>query len=331
MAKFDKDLIFLYSENARIKIKDLAKLLNKSTQRLKYSLGILEKEGIVHHAHCIFDYSFFGLILFRVYFKGGYISEKDRANIIKKLSENPYVMSICELSGEFDLAIEITSPNPSRFNKELQKIVNNIPTLNNYKVILNLVTHLYPRIYLIKKSDLLSTARPDMVVGGDRTIELFDNHQMDIMGSLLFHPKIRMTQLAKEAQINVKTASLVLKRLKEGKMVKGFKYVLNTNKLGILKHRLFLKLHNLSQEAENKLMEHIMNTKEIIQVNKTVGDWDMEVDIESPDKIKIRYIIIQMREEFKELIETFNIIEFYQYYKKSYLPPYLFNPNFQKH
>jgi hypothetical protein len=68
----------------------------------------------------------------------------------------------------------------------------------------------------------------------------------------------------------------------------------------------------------------MLKAKEVVQINKTVGDWDMEIDIESPDKNKIRYLTIQIREFFMDLIETFNIMEFYQAYKRDYLPKYLF-------
>ena len=70
-------------------------------------------------------------------------------------------------------------------------------------------------------------------------------------------------------------------------------------------------------------MEYILKTPEIIQINKTVGDWDMELDLESFDKSRIRYLTVQLREEFGELIETFDIMEFYQYHKKKFLPNYL--------
>src|SRR3989344_1427928 len=144
MTKIKKELIFIYTENARIKIKELAKLFKESSQRIKYSLNVFEKERVIYNPYCIFDYSYFGLILFRVYFKGAYISEKDKSEIIKKLYENEYVVSIYELSGEFDLVIEIEAKNPSRFNKVLKNISDLIPTLRNYKIVLNLVTHLYP-------------------------------------------------------------------------------------------------------------------------------------------------------------------------------------------
>jgi DNA-binding Lrp family transcriptional regulator len=322
MADFDRDLLFLYSENARAKIKDLSMLLKKSPQRLKYAMANLDKEGLVANPHCIFDYSYFGFILFRVYFKGGYISEKDKATIISQLFDNPYVVALYELSGEFDLAVEIESPNPSKFNKELKKVANLIPTLNNYKILLNVVTHIYPRLYL-PKQEFLDFSH-EIIVGGDRVVETFDKSEMTVMKNLLATPKIRLTALAKQSDLNIKTAVSIMKDLHKRKIIKGFKYLVNTNKLGIFKFRLFLKLHNMSQEREPSLMNFLLRTEEIIQVNKTVGDWDMEVDIESLDKTRIRFLIIQLREEFRDLIETFNIIEFYQYYNKNYLPKYLF-------
>ena len=151
MSAINREILFLYAENARCKIKDFALYLKKSPQRLKYTLKKMEKESLVTSPHTIFDYSYFGQILFRVYFKGGYIGEKDKADIIKRLLENGYIVSIYELLGEFDLALEIEAPNPSRFNKELKKVASLVPTLNKYKVILNLVTHLYPRYYRIFK------------------------------------------------------------------------------------------------------------------------------------------------------------------------------------
>jgi DNA-binding Lrp family transcriptional regulator len=329
MSKFDRDLIFLYSENARNKIKNMSILLKKSSQRLKYAVGVLDKESIIYNSHCIFDYSHFGMILFRVYFKGGYISEKDKSNIIKRLTENPYVVSVYELSGEFDLAIELESPNPSRFNKELKKVAGVIPTLNSYKIILNLVTHIYPRLYLLEKKELAANIAPEIIVGGDRAVEDFDAHERAIMKNILDNPNVRLCALSKQSNLNVKTAASVLRKLQRKKVVRGFKYLVNTNRLGIFKFRLFLKLHNLSPDREKELMDYLLKTNEVVQLNKTVGDWEMEVDIESLDKSRIRYIIIQMREDFRDLIETFNIIEFYQYYKKSYLPAYLFGPDAQ--
>lgn len=324
MVQNNQDLLYLAAENARGKIKDFAQEVRRSPQRIKYTLKNLLREGILYNPYCIFDYSYFGLILFKVYFKGGYISERDKTEIIKKLSENNYIVAMYELNGEFDLCIDIESPNPSRFNKELRKVCNLIPSLNNFKMILNLVTHIYPRSYLLKDSPLSRGLEQEIIIGGDREVEVFTENEMRILKNLLNNPLLRVSHLARLSGMNIKTAALVIKTLKRRKVIKGFKYVIDTNKMGIYKIRLFLTLHNISQERENQMLEYFLKVPEVVQVNKTIGDWSMEVDVESSDKTRIKHIISQLREEFKDMIAYFNMIEFYQYYEKNYLPRYLF-------
>lgn len=323
MNKIDRELVFLRSENARLGFRELSRLLRKSPQLVKYTISVLEKEGVVHDPYFIFDYSYFGLILFRVYFKGVYIKEQDKLRIIKELKDNPYVLSIYELTGEFDFGVEFASPNPSKFNKEFKKVIYGNPLFKDYKIVLNLVTHIYPRHYLVKNPEL-RTLVSQKLVGGDREKEEFTPQEESLLLVLLHNPTIRYTKLAKEAGMNVKTAKSVLHNLMKRNVIKGCKFLINKNKLGVNVSRLFLKLHNLNLENESALMKYLHDNKEVIQVNKTVGDWDMEIDLEALDKSNIRQMILRLREEFSDLITNFNLIEFYDYYKKTYLPEYLF-------
>lgn len=323
MPKLDQDLLYLRGENARIGLQELSHHLKRTPQRLKYTFSVMEKEGIVRDPYCIFDYSYFGLILFRVYFKGGYISEQDKTGIISTLRENPYIISISELTGEYDLCVEFASPNPSRFHKELKKISNLAPTLTDYKIVLNVVTHFYPRHYLTNNS-LFQSLHVDRIVGGDREPEEFKEQELEIIKTLLRYPLARFTTLAKRSKLNVRTVNSIVRNLTERNVIKGHKYILDTAVAGISTTRVFLKLHHVSPEREAQLKTYLLTTPGIVQSHKTVGDWDMELDIEALDKSKIRSIIIDMREKFKDLIEKFNLIEVYKYYKKSYLPAYLF-------
>ena len=164
----------------------------------------------------------------------------------------------------------------------------------------------------------------EKLIGGDREREMFNKNEKNVIKNLIIDSRIRIMDLAKKSELNVKTVKGILKSLVKRNIIRGFKYNVDTNKLGISKSRLFLKLHNLILDRESELMKYMLNTKEIVHVNKTVGDWDVEVDIESFDKNKIRYITMQIRELFSDLVERFNLIEFYKYYKRSYLPSYVF-------
>ncbi|MDD5331922.1 MAG: Lrp/AsnC family transcriptional regulator [Candidatus Nanoarchaeia archaeon] len=328
MVKINHELIYLKSENARRSLKELSQHLKTTPQRLKYSISTLEKEKILKEPYCIVDYSHFGLILFRTYFKGGYIKEQDKAKIIDELKNNSFVTSIYDFTGEFDLGVEFTSPNPSKFNKEFKRIITLNPALNDYKIILNLVTYVYPRHYLTKNQNL-HNLNIERLLGGDKELVDFNKNELNVLQNLLTDPTITLTKLAEVSKLNIKTVKSIIKDLTKRNVIKGFKHIIDTEKLNVHSSRLFLKLHNVSLERESQLMQFFLNTQEIVQVNKTIGDWDMEVDIESQDKSKIRSMIMKLREDFKDLIEKFNLIELYSYHKRSYLPQYLFNKTTQ--
>ena len=323
MAKIDHNLVFLRSENARMSFKEIARIVKKSPQLIKYNLSVLEKGGILHHPYYIFDYSHFGLIVFRVYFKGVYIKEQDKLRVITELRQNPYVLAIYDLIGEFDLGVEFAAPNPSKFNKEFKKIITANPLLKEYKIVLNIVTHIYPRNYLVNSTELI-TLYNQKIVGGDREKEQFTPEEMTVLRILLYHPTIRYTSLAKESDLNVKTAKLILRNLTKRNIIRGCKFLIDKNALDITKSRLFLKLHNLDLEHESRFLDYLHDLAGVIQLNKTVGDWDVEIDLESLDKSGVRYIISKLREEFSDLIAGFNLIEVYEYHKRTYLPEYLF-------
>jgi len=321
MQKIDYNLLYVKSENSRMQLNEISHLLRKSPQRIKYSLSVLEKEGILGSCYALIDYSYFGLLLFRVYFKGGYFSEHDRARIVRSLENNQYVTSIYELTS--DLVVEFTSPNPSRFNKELKETSKLAKTLADYKIILNLVTYTMPNNYLTSRPTL-QTKHLEKIIGGDRPKEEFSKNEILVLRHLLIAPNARMTKIAEETKLNPRTVKTTMDKLTDRKIIRGYKNSIDLNALGIHKVRLFLKLHNLQNKREKELVEFCIRSNEIVQLNKTVGDWDMELDIEAMDSKKTRIVVMTLREKFRDLIERFDLTEFYNYYKRTYLPTFLF-------
>lgn len=324
MGKNDNSLIYMISENSRYKLQDISRFLKKSSPRLKYNIKMLEKDEVLKEHYAVFDYSYFGLLLFRVYFKGGYIGETDKKRILNILMKNSHIIGIYELSGEYDLVLEIAAPNPSRFNKELKELVSIKQTMNNYKIILNYVSYIYPRHYLTK-SQILQSLHKERIIGGDRINQDFSENEMAVIKELVKNPNGRLSTMAKNSNMNILTLKKTIESLTNKNILQGFKRFVNIEKLGISKHRLFLKLHNMSKEADQEITEHLLQTKEVIILNKTVGDWDMEIDIETFDKTIARKIIMEIRSKFTDIIESFNMIEFDSYYKRSYLPEFIFD------
>jgi len=319
MQKIDHRLLYELSENSRISLVQLGKKLKKSPQRLKYAISRLRTSGIIRDSYAVFDYSYFGLLKFRVYFKGAYIGEKDKARAISKLRGIPYVSAIYELIGEYDLVVEFLSTNPSKFNKEFKNAVKLLPKQSDHKTILNLVTYLCPRNYL-----KTGTKKVEMIIGGDRDIVDLSENDWIVIKTLLEKPKARLTELAKSTKLNPRTVKNKIIDLEERKILNGFKSIVDTNAIGVTKTRLFLKLHNVTQDRETNLVDFLIKNNNVVQINKTIGDWDVEIDIETIQKGQTRFLILKIKEKFQDIIERFKLIQFDQYHMRSYLPQFIF-------
>jgi DNA-binding Lrp family transcriptional regulator len=318
--KTDYRLLYFYSDNCRVSFSSIAKKLRKSPQIVKYSINQLEKQGIIPFYYTVIDYSLFNMLLFRVYFRGGYSGGPQLNSLIKKLVENPSVVSIYEIGGQYDLIVEFMAENPSRFNKELKSIVAENPELNNHDIIINVVSHIYPRNYLLgKKKTNYAQPLKEIIVGGDRKFSKISKNEKKVLIALVENPKERITSIALKLKINAKTAIASMKSLQENKIIRGYKGSIKTGKIGVMHNRITLKLHNIDPLKEKQLMNFCINAPQITRLNKTIGQWDIEIDSETFSQEEFRKIYLTIREEFKDIIMLFNSYRVYNKFKHKYI------------
>ncbi|MFT4310401.1 MAG: Lrp/AsnC family transcriptional regulator [Candidatus Woesearchaeota archaeon] len=319
----EKELLFVVSELADTRLQDIARTLRWSAQRVHYAIKALEKKGVLGSAFSVIDYSYFGQLLFRVYCRGAYIREKDRDQLLVYLQKHACVVALYEMDGEYDLVIEMCAPNPSHFYKELRDIIEKYPSLQRHDIVLNIVTYLYPRSYLVKKE--YAQLPSHIIIGGDRTLYTLSKQEILFLQHLVKDPLANIRSLTKRTSMHSVTIHKMRKELQEQKILRATKYIVHHQSIGLLSYRIFLQLHNLTNEKEQELRDFLLHTKEVVRMHKTIGSWHMEIDIESFDRNRIRHFSIHLREDFKDIIASYNSIEWHAFYKRTYLPQYLFD------
>lgn len=325
MKKIDSNLLFLMAENSRLKLNEASGMLRKSPQRLKYSQNIFLKSRILSVPHALIDYSFFGQLLFKVYYKGGYLSSDEKKVLADRIAKNPYIVSLYSLEGEYDFVLEIQAPNPSRFNKEIRTINNILKTLPENKVILNVVSHIYSRAALPKNPLLPDNFQREFVIGGDRPVKSFSNEEMKILRGLIENPLKPMTFLAREAQLHINTYKKHLQGLFDQKILRSFRYVLGVQELEMERVRLLVNLHSSTEQEKEDMLAFFLQKKQVVQASWTVGDWNLEIDIETMNRPQLRRLMLEIRQQFKNLIKTIQVVDVNEFYKRDYLPQYLFS------
>jgi DNA-binding Lrp family transcriptional regulator len=306
--------------NSRTSFSSFGKKIRKSQQQISYTVNSLKDAGVIQNFYTTIDYSRLNVLQFRVYFKVNYIGENELKELIDYLVEDPYTAWICSCGGRYDLICTFFALNPSKFNKTLRNVMQKFPNqIKNYTILTTIVMRKFGRKYLFKNPSIL----PARVIGGDREPGEVDEIDMLILDKLSVDARKSCVDLSNELKITPKTVINRIKKLQKNKIIRGFSPLLDLRKKGMISTFLVIRYHNISSEVEEGLINYLKVHKNVINVVKTLGEWDVEIEIETNDWKELRRIEMEIRQKFALLIQQIESIPFYKSYKKNFFPKFL--------
>ncbi|MGC9009264.1 MAG: Lrp/AsnC family transcriptional regulator [Sulfolobales archaeon] len=121
--ELDLRILEILRENARISIRDIARLLRRAPSTVAERIKKLEKKGFIIGYTALIDSSKLGyrlnaLTLLQV--EGGYIEEVE-----KLLASEPNVRAVYDITGEYDIAIVSTFRDTEELDKFIKRILKN--------------------------------------------------------------------------------------------------------------------------------------------------------------------------------------------------------------
>ncbi|MBW2992963.1 Lrp/AsnC family transcriptional regulator [Candidatus Woesearchaeota archaeon] len=292
--------------------------IRKSQQVVSYTVNSLLKKEIIQNFYTLIDYSKLDVINFRVYFKLSYFNKKKFRELVNHLVLNPHTSWITTCSGRHDLICTFLALNPSQFNKTLKSLIAKFPELiQDYNVLTTIVRRWFGRKYLF--GDMPS----QIIFGGDRQPEAIDRTDLRILNELSEDARKSSVKIGELLSLTPKTIIQRIKKLNSMKIIKGFKPLLNLGNLGYVSNLLLIKYHNVSPELENRLIRYLKAHRNIISIVKTLGEWDIEIEIETPNAMVFRKIEMEIRQKFPLLIQQIESVNLYKTHKKNYFPKFL--------
>ncbi len=314
LKKKDSRMLFELDLNYRRPYSRIGKKIKMSQQMISYRVKSMVSDGAIQGYYPLVDYSRFGCLNFRVYFKINYVSKERFAELIKKISDHKNITRVMECDGRYDLLTVFAAKNPSSFNKMFRELIeSNQKQLKNYVILTTVVEHYYSRNYLGGKTER------DTIIGGDREEVKIDDTDRKIIKAILEGKKTTV-EIAGVAGVTPRTVVSRLRKMKRMGIIKGYRMIINTRKIGIFTDKVLIKYHNLSIDREKELMNFCRTNPNITEVIKTFGVWDIELTIETETREEFRNIYITIREKFEDIIEDFDNFRVFRIYKKMTLP-----------
>ncbi len=306
--------------NSRMPFSRFGKKIKKSQQQISYTVNSLKEREIIQNFYTLIDYSKLNILHFRTYFKVSYLNEKKLKELIDYLIKESHTSWVASCGGRYDLICTFFALNPSQFNKTLRNIMQKFPEqIQNYTVLTTIVIRNFGRKYLFKNPLMLS----QVIVGGDRQPEEIDDIDMNILNEIAEDARKNSVEICNKLDLTPKTIINRIRNLQQRNIIRSFKPLLNLRKVGYYSTLLIIKYHNVSFELENELIDYLRVNLHVVGAVKTLGEWDLEIEIEADNERELRKVEMKIRQEFALLIQQIESIPLYQSYKKNFFPRFL--------
>lgn len=129
------------------------------------------------------------------------------------------------------------------------------------------------------------------------------------------------SSLAKKTRVSKDIINYRIKKLEEKGIIEGYRAIIDLSKLGYNIYRVYIKLQDTYGEIEDKLIDHLINRKEIWWVGKVSGKYDIVFAFWAKSQRIFYEFWVDFLEKYRryihhELISTF--IE-YIHFRRTYL------------
>ena len=114
-------------------------------------------------------------------------------------------------------------------------------------------------------------------------------------------------KIAQKIRSSKEVVAYHMAQLRSKGIITKFVPVISLTQLGIYSFKIYLKLHGLTEEAEKKVFDELVSSKDIIWVAKAVGEWDLLLGFYTQGPISFAKKKNEILAKFSQYIDGYSI------------------------
>ena len=314
----DRKIIYQLALDARQPISKIAKKVGLSQQLTEYKIHRLEKLNVINGYYTCIDISKIGYSIFKIYLKLQNLDEKKEKDMIDYLTNNPNITWVAKCDGIWDIYLVLWCKNIFQFNEIFTEINNKYSYYFSKKsIIANTKVIQLMRKYLAQsKTDIDYSST---TWAGEISEVVLDKIDFEILLTISLDARITDSEISRKLKTSREVISYHMKKMTDKKIIYGFKPFLNGDILNFKTYKIFLTIQSLTKEREKALISFLNYHPNVIEVIYCMGNWELELDIESPSIDVNHDLIRELRNKFTDVIREAEILHVYKSYKYAYL------------
>ena len=304
--KLDKDdftlLNYLHSSH-REPLTKIAKATNLTRSQVEYKLEGYIKTGLIRKFLTMFNYSALGydcyVTLFikfeKFIFKEGFV---------KKLKENPKIISWGECFGKYDIYLNLIFKDETELSEYITELVSDEKNL--------VLDYLLSKPNLAESYTLKIFGRKEI-----KTIQsnfknqnkiILESYEIEIIKLLEKNNKLKIVDIANKLKISSELVIYYLKRIDEKKVITGTKAVFDVGKMGYQYSVILIHVKNLSKETKEKIINFSKKHKLIDFMSYSIMKPNFIIQVYHKDIEELKRTITEIKELLNEQIFEIDII-----------------------
>ena len=295
----DKKIILELDTNARATFSEVGKKLRIGKNNVQYRIKRLAEDGVIKKFVTQFSLGRLGLILGKIYLQLSGMEKETEEELHKHLINDKRIIWVAQCEGRWDLMIGAYVENIRQFNEIKKDFFKKYEKyIMSYDVIFLVEGYTSQRTYLLNKKTPAQTI--EKFIGEKRGgIDAKDKKLLHLVAN---NARYNYLDIARNLNINIKTAQKRIKNLEETGIIQGYVTFLDTKKIGYNFFKLCIYLQD-SQSKFTSFLKYCLELPNVVHVIESLGPWEIELEIETETIEDFYKITHDIRNNFPDIVK----------------------------
>lgn len=316
--KNDKKILSLLCRNVRLPVSKIARMLRLSRQSTEYRIKSMEKNHLIAGSRAVIDIKKLGYRSYHTFLNFENInSEKE---FEKRCLEEGSVNTLISYSGKLGYEVSIMSKSPEEAKLKFSSLVENLNVGESFPCMLTgtIKAQILPGI-VPENTSAIKNIKNDPSFSKQFELQKkeakVDAKDREILYLLSENAQSSLASIGRKVSLTKDAVSYRIKNLIRGGYILQFRPVIDYSVLGLSIQAVLVK----SRGSDEKFANYLKKNNSVLWATEIFGNWDYLIYVINSSQDEIHKFIKEMKAEFSEYIQNYEIIFAYKEHKYSFM------------
>jgi len=310
-----KDRLILYEldRDSRQSNAEIGKNTKIDKNTVAYRINALMKEKILLGFYAVIDPTKFGRRSYRSYLKFNYCEPEKRKEIIDFVCSEPRNWWVGTIDDYWDICIGYFSEDPYDFQEFWQKLMEKYQDLVRDRNV-----SLYLKVYDFNYAFLSPEKNPkkECFEVGFRGNAKISENERKVLSAISKNARLPTIEIAALTKLTPAMVKHAIKKLKDLKIIVGFRARIDIAKLGLTHYKINFYLKD--REKYKKMVDFAMQHPKVIYIDEAIGYADFEIEALFSSHTEFKELVAEMQKLFGDKIKDYNYYIYDRIYRINY-------------